>query len=92
MTKSFLPNWPGFLLVAASEISILRAYSAGIAAKKSSSLKWATSCATYRHLILGLVGSPLLISTHLPPIGRLPVLAMHSSVETSSQTSQFSIN
>eukprot|EP00969_Alexandrium_andersonii_P031359 1368900-Alexandrium_andersonii.AAC.1 len=55
-------------LVAKSESSIRTATSGGVAANIASSFQKAMSSATYRLRTFGLSESPLLWSTHRPPI------------------------
>ena len=79
-----MPNCAGFLLVAASEISILRDSSGGMAAKKSSLESLLISLATRRARYSGLALSPLLTITYLQPMGFFIVLSKHSLSRTFS--------
>ena len=58
----------------------------------ASSRHFAMSLATHRHRILGDSASPLLWSTHLPPMGAFPVTSLHSWMVRTSQTFQSCMN
>ena len=80
--------WVPLRRVARSDRSNLTASKGGVAANMASSRHFAMSLATHRHLTLGLAMSPLLWSTHLPPMGFLPVRLQASERGTTSQTPQ----
>ena len=78
--------------VAKSERSNRTASSGGVAAHMASSFHLAMSLATHRLLTLGDRSSPLLWSTHRPPMGARPVTAQHSATGRTSQTRPDSMN
>ena len=77
---------------AASDSRSLKDSSGGVAAKKSSVLYVAISFTTNLLRIKGFVASPLFTSTHLLPMGALPVSRQQSVVSARSQTPQSSMN
>ena len=58
----------------------------GVGAKMASASGWHICLATRRDLMLGVMSSPLLTSTHLTVTGGLPVQRLASSAGRSSHT------
>ena len=79
-------------LDAAIDSSRRKASSGGVAAKKSSDLYVAISLTTKRLRIKGCLASPLFTSTHLVPMGALPVACQHAARGARSQTPQSRMN